>query len=229
MKTAKTPAKKAARKAAAKPVQRRGSPGATGNLSREEITSLLLQAQDAFKVQSALRRVEPGQSFDEWRREQVMDAAGVPGISKLQRAQWRTVKAHFLTLSGLDAEAFKLLNQTGLKTYRPASPADTWETSEAYVAHIRTALDEHAKVALTDPKGHIHPGWFLAAARQRTGKPTLILDTLAERLDPQTLAGLLAHLRNHIAKREGRGNLDRRAPRAYPKPADFEDGHPDPF
>lgn len=229
MKTTKTPAKKAARKTVAKPVQQRGTPGANGNLTREEKTNLVLQARQAFDYQNSLQRIEPGQSFDDWRREQVLDVAGVAGISKLQRAQWRAVKAHFLTLCGAEDEAFKLLNQTGLKTYRPATPADTWETSQAYVAHIRTALDEHAKVAVTDPRGHLHPGWFLAAARQRTGKPTLILDTLAERLDPQTLSGLLAHLRNHIAKREGRAQAERRAPRSYPQKPDSGDFSPDPF
>ena len=44
--------------------------------------------------------------------------------------------------------------------------------------------------------------------------------TLAERLDPETLCGLLSHLRTHIALREGRANPDLRAKRTYPKPAD---------
>lgn len=214
------------RSPSAKPVQKRGTPGAKGHLTREETTNLVLQAREAFDHQNRLGRIEPGQSFDDWRHDQVMDAVGVPGISKIARSEWRKVKAHFLALSGRDDEAFKLLNQTGVKTYRPASPDDTWESSEAYVAHIRTALANHAQATVTHPKGHIHAGWFLAAARQRTGKPTLILDTLAERLDAETLCGLLSHLRNHIATREGRADTDRRAPRSYPKksdPGDFED------
>ncbi len=44
--------------------------------------------------------------------------------------------------------------------------------------------------------------------------------TLAERLDPRTLHGLLSHVRNHIALREGRAVPKRRAKRVYPKRPD---------
>lgn len=215
------------RSSAAKPLRKGGSPGAAGSLTREEKTNLVIQAREAFDHQTRLGRIEPGQTFDDWRREQVQDAAGVPGISKLHRAQWRTVKALFLNLSGREDEAFALLNKTGVKSYRPANQSDTWESSETYVALIREALANHAKIpaaSLPHPKGHIQPGWLLAAARQRTGKPTLILDTFAERLDPETLCGLLAHLNSHIAVREGREDLVKRSPRTYPKrphPGDF--------
>jgi hypothetical protein len=49
---------------------------------------------------------------------------------------------------------------------------------------------------------------------------------MAERLDPQTLAGLLSHRRDHIALREGR-DTDRRAKRVYPKPSDPGSMHED--
>jgi hypothetical protein len=75
-------------------------------------------------------------------------------------------------------------------------------------------------------KGWITPGWLIAAARQLTGKPTLTLAAMAERLDPQTLAGLLSHRRDHIALREGR-DTDRRAKRVYPKPSDPGSMHED--
>ena len=69
-------------------------------------------------------------------------------------------------------------------------------------------------------------GWLLTAARQRTGKPTLTMETLAERLDPQTLFGLLCHLKDHISLREGRAVPERRAKRIYPKKADPGDFTP---
>lgn len=209
------------RKHVAKPLQspRSGSPGAQGHLTKAEVQNLVIQARDAFLAQQNLKQVEPGQTFDEWRRDQVMECAGVAGISKLIRTQWRTVKAHFLVLSGREDEAFALLQQTGIKTYRSKNPGDTWETSEVYVAHIRAALEAHEPVEVDHPKGKIHASWLLAAARQRNGKPGLSLDNLAERLDPETLCGLLAHLRNHIALREGRAT-DRRAKRIYPSPPD---------
>ena len=61
----------------------------------------------------------------------------------------------------------------------------------------------------------------LTAARQRTGKPTLTMKTLAQRLSPQILFGLLCHLDEHIALREDREDLDRRAKRIYPKKANL--------
>lgn len=189
-------------------------------LTRQETTNLLLQAKEAFDCQTARGRVEPGDTFNDWRRDQVMDVCGKAGLSKITRSDWRTVKAHFLNLSGREDEAFTLLNQTGLKSYRPAGPGDTWENCEQYSALITTCLAAHLAAPVTHPKGHIHAGWFLAMARQRTNKPTLTLATLADRLDPSTLHGLLSHLRNHIALREGRAVPDLRKKRVYPKKAD---------
>jgi len=187
-----------------------------GNLSKPEITKLLMQAQEAYQYQAALRHIEPGDTFDSWRRDQVMDAVGLPGISKISRSHFRQVFAHFLTLSGRDEEAFQTLMETGPK--RDHGPAgDTHESSEAIVHHIREALANHASAVLPSGQDHLHAGWLLAAARQRTRKPTLTLDTLAERLDPRTLVGLLSHLRNHISRREGREKLAFRSARIYPK------------
>jgi hypothetical protein len=203
-------------------------PRKTGSLSRPETTKLVMQAQEAFHYQTVLHNIEPGTKFDDWRRDQVMACVGLPGISKIGRSHFRAVLAHFLALSGRDDEAFELLNRTGKKRDH-GNPADTHESAEAIVSHIRLALDNHAKAVVTDPKGHIHTGWFLACARQRTGKPTLTMATLAERLDPVTLTGLLSHLRNHISRREGREDTTRRKPRLYPKPADPGDFESDPF
>ncbi|RYD18847.1 MAG: hypothetical protein EOP88_21130 [Verrucomicrobiaceae bacterium] len=207
----------------AKSLRKGGSPGDQGNLTGPEKAKLAIQANEAFAHQLQLGRIEPGQKVDDWRREMVQDLTGKAGISKIHRMDWKPVMAMFLTLAGKDDEAFTLLNKTGKKSYRPKGEKDTWETCETYVALIREALEDHASVpaaSLHDERGHIRLGWLLQAARQRTNKPTLIMDTLAERLDPETLHGLLSHLRNHIAKREGRDQPDRRQPRAYPKPAD---------
>ena len=210
----KTTLKPRARKPVAKALPK---PYNASLLTREETQNLLLQAKDAFDYQTKLRRVEPGENFNDWRRDQVMDRVGKPGISKIARGDWKNVKALFLELSGREDEAFKLLIQTGVKSYRPVDGNDTWETCEQYAAIVTTCLAEHLAVAVTHPKGHLHAGWFLSAARQRTGKPSLTLATIAERLDPSTLHGLLSHLRNHIATREGRAKPERRAKRIYPK------------
>lgn len=225
----KTTPHKASSRPSAKPVQRHGTPGATGTLTRGEIANLVMTAREAYAYQLACHRIEPGQSFDDWRRDQVQDAVQKDGLSKLNRADFRPVKSHFLILAGREDEALNLDLRTGVKTYRPANTGDTWESSEKLVHHIRKAIADHATTDVSHPKGHIHTGWFLAAARQRAQKPTLTMDTLAERLDPETLTGLLSHLRNHIAVREGRADPDRRAKRVYPKKADPGEMSGDPF
>ena len=171
------------RKPAAKPLQKpRGTPGLAGKLTREETQNLLMQSRDAFTHQQTLGRIEPGTTFDDWRRDMVMDRVGKSGISQINRSEWRTVKAWFLELSGQEDKAFALLLKTGQKTDHPTNPNDTFETAETYVALIQAALAEHLKVTIENPKGHLKVGWFLAAARQRTAKPTLIMDTLPARL-----------------------------------------------
>ncbi len=215
--------KKRSRKPRAKAVQKNGTPGPNGRLTREETTNLILQATDAFRHQTALGNIEPGTQFDDWRRDQVMNRIGKAGISKMVRDDFRNVKALFLELSGREDEAFALLLKTGPKNDRPQEAGNTWESSETYAALIRQALADHASFPaehLVGGAGHICPGWILTAARQRTRKPTLTMETFAERIDPETLYGLLCHLESHINLREGRADLDRRKPRTYPKPAD---------
>ena len=202
-----------------------------GNLTSPEITKLFMQTQEAFHYQTALGNIGLGTRFDDWRRDQVMAAVSRPGLSKINRSHWRTVYAHFLTLSGRDDEAYAVLTSTGRKRDH-GSDSDTHESSEALVHKMREALDNHAREILTPGVDHIHPGWILAAARQRTGKSTLTFETLAERLDPYVLVGLLSHLSNHIARREGRES-DRRSKRSYPAKKDpgsmHESGEFDPF
>ncbi len=191
----------------------------SGSLSRPEITKLVLAARDAYRHQMAQGQVAGATTFDAWRRDQVMTLVGLPGISKLHRSHFRQVFAHFLSLAGKGDEAFDYLTRTGAKRDH-GDPADTYESAEAVVAKIREALADHALVPadkLQPGKGHLHAGWLLAAARQRTSKPSLTMDTLAARLDPDVLVGLLSHLRNHISRREGRENPAMRSPRRYPK------------
>ena len=198
---------------------------AKGSLTRPETTKLVMQAQDAFHYQTALGKIDAGTTFDSWRRDQVMLSVGLPGISKIGRSQWRTVYAHFLTLSGRDDDAYAALTATGPKRdHGPSS--DNYESSEALVHKMREAIANHARQTLKPGTDHIHPGWLLAAARQRSGKATLTWDTMAERLDPVTLVGLLSHLRNHIARREGRES-DRRIKRSYPPKSDPGSMHED--
>lgn len=215
-----------ARKRAAKPSQK---PRAKDRLSRDQNTTLLLDAKEAFHYQIALGNIPADADFDAWRRDQVMAETGLGGLSKLSNHHYRPVKAKLLELAGRWDEAAAIRLKIGKKTDH-GDPADTHESSEQVVALIRQALADHATVpadSLTDPRGHIHAGWLLSAARQRTRKPSLTMDTLAERLDPSTLLGLLSHLKSHINLREGRANPDLRQPRQYPRKPDPGTMHED--
>lgn len=208
------------RKSPAKRLQKTGTPGASGNLTNPEKQKLVLQAREAWGYQLAVKAIPANTPFDAFRSTQVEAAVGLSGISKLNRSHWRTVSAHFLTLAGREDEAFELLNRTGEKTYRGTNPGDTWESSETYVHHIRQSLADHQIAKLAPGMDRIEAGWILHAARQRTGKPSLTMDTLAERLTPETLFGLLSHLNSHINLREGRADLNSRSIRTYPAKPD---------
>lgn len=223
MATAKKSAKKAARKVPAKRASKTRRPGA---LSSKETTPLLLQAKEAYDYQLALKRVEPGMSFDEWRRDQVMDVVDREGISKIDRSQWTDVMVHFLILTGKDAEAFALQLKSGPKTDHPTDPDNTRENCRTVVYLIRKAIADHLAKELPEGAEHIREPWLLSAARPRSKKPGLTMDNMAERLDPKTLRGLLAHVNTHIAKREGR-EPEKRKPRLYAtKPKDEPIIHP---
>lgn len=217
MATAKKIARKTVRKASVKRAPQTRRPGA---LSSKETTPLLLQAKEAYKYQLALKRVEPGMSFDEWRRDQVMDTVDREGISKIDRSQWTDVMVHFLILSGKDAEAFALQLKSGTKTYRPEGPDDTHEKCRTYVYLIRKAIADHLARTLPEGVEYIREGWLLAAARPRSSKPGLTMENMAGRLGPKVLLGLLAHVNSHINEREGKAT-DKRKPRRYaPRPKD---------
>lgn len=214
-----------------KPRARSPQTPCAGGLTAREKTTLVLIARDAFHYQAALGNIAPGDTPDAFRRREILTRFGVAGASALTRDDWRNAAAHFFTLGGRPDDALDMLSRTGQKSYRPTGKDDTWESCEAIVADMRQALALHASADLAPGMSRIHEGWLLSAARQRARKPTLTMDTMAERLDPKTLDGLRAHLRNHIALREGR-DTDRRAKRVYPSkpdPGEIEPSPGDPF
>lgn len=216
----KTANKTDPRKPSAKRSQKSGTPGSTGNLTNEEKGKLCIQAKEALAHQIKLGNLPEDTNLNDFRRDQVIACVGLAGVSKINRSHWREVSGHFLTLAGREAEALELELKTGEKTYRGGNPGDTWEDAETYAHNIKLSLAKHLTADLAPGMARIFPGWILDAARQRTGKPGLTMDTLAERLDPKTLHGLLSHFNNHIALREGRADLERRSVRSYPAKPD---------
>jgi len=80
-----------------------------------EITPLVLEAKDAYAYQEALGNIDPGVTFEAWRREQCLEAVGKPGLSKCKSDDWQDLAAHFCVLAGKDAEALSAADQLAFK------------------------------------------------------------------------------------------------------------------
>ena len=113
---------------------------------------LAIAAGVAFKHQTGLGRVEPGQTFDEWRHEQVQDTVGKPGLRACTHGDFRPLLAWFQQLAGLEAESLATRLRTGrVKDHGPAD--DTHEARGKIVAEIRGRLTAHILLAdLTWPE-----------------------------------------------------------------------------
>jgi len=229
--TKKTASKRAEspRSEAPKPVRKKAKFIRTaGGLTREELVPLIMQAKEAHGYQIALKNIPADTREDDFRRDQVMATVGKAGTSKINRDDYNTVMIRFLELSGKEDEAFERRMKSGVKSYRPTGPDDTHESAAQASWLIQEELKRHATAELAEGADRIYPGWILAAARRRNGKPGLTLENLADRLDAKTLIGLLAHLKNATTVREGRARPESRKPRskASQKPCEIDSDEP---
>lgn len=120
--------------------------GSTASMGAKEKQMLAIAAGVAFKHQASLGRVEPGQSEDEWRHEQVQDTVGKPGLRACTHGDFRPLLAWFQQLAGLEAEAVATRLRTGrVKDHGPAG--DTHEARGKIVAEIRGRLTAHILLA----------------------------------------------------------------------------------
>ena len=137
-KTTKPTARKTSSKAAKK----------RGNLSQNEIKPLIMAANKAFRIQSDAGNVDTGETFDTWRHAQCMEAVGKPGITACNHIDFRPLLAHFQTLAGDDAQAFRTHMRSGKPTDN-AAPGDTHEARGVMVSLIAEALAGHLHLANT--------------------------------------------------------------------------------
>lgn len=221
------PAKKTAKKAPKKKAFR------PGYMGRSETQPLVLAAREAYDYQVALGNVDPGTTFDAWRREQVRTTVGRDGLSDCLHDHFRPLMGHFKALAGRDGEALGSFMSSG-----PASTAqdDTHETRRKLAHVILDLLGEHMRLAdisaadlaaqtedpalypvlrsrraaiLAHPKGAFREGYLVHLARQKTRRPNLSLGSdlkagLADRLSVDQLVQLRDTLVNRIAAREQR-------------------------
>lgn len=221
MSTKKVTTKRCASGSKTKPKAKR-----TGNMFTREIQTLAIAARHAFDYQESLGNIEDGVTFDVWRREQVMEAVGKPGLSALFHADFRPVLAHFQLLAGSDEKALDLFLKTG-KAKDHGAAEDTHEKREQVAHLIRDELKRHvdlatfvgtihderlsrARAAIDTHGSHINEGYVISIVRAKSRTQLRNLDQLAERLTLKQLNDLLSTVRNRISTREGRANDDLR-------------------
>ncbi len=210
---------------AAKKTAKKKPSGPQGNLKPETRQKLAINARNAFDYQRDLGNIEDSVTFNDWRRDQVMDVVKKPGISACNGVDFRPVMARFLTLAGKDAEAFLQHMQTG--PVKDSSPADdTHEAREQWLALLRqeiaahVALGERAEVnvppealghwrAIRAAGGPIHPGYACAIAVHKFGIYKTAFDQLHTRLTAKQLEQLFYTVRNRILTREGRPQTEK--------------------
>jgi hypothetical protein len=152
------------------------SGGKRGNMKPAEIKPLVMAARKAFDRQYEAGLLDDGETFDTWRHAQCMAAVGRPGITACNHDDFRPLLAHFQTLAGDDASAFRSLIKSGKPTDH-AAPDDTHEARRILVHQIADALAAHNHLATADTatllqeamefNRHFHPGiqWQASPAR----------------------------------------------------------------
>lgn len=122
------------------------SGGPRGNMKPAEIKPLLFHARNAYDVQLAAGLIEPGETFDKWRHAQCLVTVGKPGLTACNHEDFRPLRAHFLTLAGRDADAFRDYLSSGKPTDH-AAPGDTFEARRQLAHSIAETLAAHAHLA----------------------------------------------------------------------------------
>ncbi len=210
------PAAKTNRPSAAKPARKKAAGSPRGSMTSQEIRPLIMAARRAYDCQSQAGLVDD--DFNTWRHDQVMAICGKPGLTACHHGDYRPLMAHFKTLSGDDAGAFRDLMRTGPSSDHSA-PGDTHESRRQIANHIAQAISAHLKAG-----GKIGVGYLIYVTRQKTRRPDLSLGQdwqagLADRCTVTQLEQIRNTIINRIAAAEGRGDTSTRNKSQRQKPA----------
>lgn len=132
-----------------RPTGSKGQPykthGPDGLMGKRERMILGALASAAYKHQKSLSRVEPGQSANDWRHEQVFDKVSKAGLRECAHGDFQPLLAWFQQLAGLDDKALAALMRTG-KPKAKAAPGDTHEARRQLVHQISCKLTVHTQL-----------------------------------------------------------------------------------
>jgi hypothetical protein len=199
-----------------------------GKMGKREIQPLVMAAREAYDYQSALGNIDPGHTFDAWRRDQVKSKVGRAGLTECSHDDFKPLMGHFQLLAGRDADALASFLSTGPAT-DTASPGDDLERRRQLAHGIMQILAEHIALAdisaadlaaktpdtaeyqklrarraaiLAHKDGAIREGYIVHLAKQKTRRPDLTLgrDIQAGLADRCTV-DQLAQLRDTLVNR----------------------------
>jgi len=198
------------------------SAGASGSkMHPNEVKRLAIEAKDAYRLQLSLGNIEDGLSEDDWRRKEVLDCVGKAGLSACSSADFDKLFAHFLLLSGKDADAFSKLVQPSDEhrrlAFRILEAINTHQTLASADPETLAADRKAHQAAIAAGGGPIGIGYLVSIVRAKAQKPRLTLgeepaETLARCLTVRKLEEISWTILNRISTREGRADADRRAP-----------------
>lgn len=120
--------------------------GGKGTMGKREKAILSIIAGQAFDLQRSLGNLDDTETRDSFRRAQVLDVTGKPGLRECVHDDFRPLLSRFQLLAGQDEKALATAMRTGRITTKGA-PGDTREAREKIVHEIRQRLDAHIELA----------------------------------------------------------------------------------
>lgn len=124
-------------KPASKQVARSAEQWATKPLSGLQKAQLAIAARSAYEIQKEAGLIDL--DFEQWRHEQVFIACGKAGLREAGQAHYRSIKAHFLQLSGKAEKAKNQWAKTG-RVKGSEEVHDTHENREVSRAILRDLI-----------------------------------------------------------------------------------------
>ncbi|MBB5351086.1 hypothetical protein HNR46_001320 [Haloferula luteola] len=181
-----------------------------GGLSKAQKSRLAQEAAKAFEVQDRAGLIDrvpalsESANRDTWRRAQQQESVGKSSLRDCQNRDFRPLMAHWLTLQGRDAEAFRTHMRSG-RVKDHGARGDTHEAREDWRALILKELGTHAiRMAAAHRDDLITAAYVESEARRKYPRTPMRDLTHAQ------LRVLFFHIRNRIAAREGRGRTRNR-------------------